>query len=121
MKTTLKFAVVLAMAVLFGITSKTTAQVITDNDLLEVASGLNVDIQHIDVGQVDVETTREVNEANEINAKVTLDKFTSSSLLKSSTTDLVADEPGEGLPEGPDIESTLESVHEFDGEETGNN
>ena len=123
MKNTLRIAIVLAAAALFGITTKAQAQVITDNDLLEVASGLNVDVQHSDLGQADVETTADVKEANVLNGKSPIGKFNSVSLTKSSMIDITTDEPegiGEGLAEGPDLVGPGGSTHQFNGEETGN-
>lgn len=124
MKNTLRIAIVLAASALLGITTKVQAQAITDNDLLEVASGLNVDVQHSDLDQANVETAAEVKETNEINGKTTLDKFNSVSLTKSSVTGITTDEPeglGEGLAEGPDLDGPGGSTHQFNGEETGNN
>ncbi|MCL4548842.1 MAG: hypothetical protein M1495_09750 [Bacteroidetes bacterium] len=117
MKKTLSIAIVLFAAALFGFNSKAQAQSITDNDLLEVASGLNVDVQHSDLGQADVET------AAEVNGKTTIDKVNSAGLTKSSVMGITTDGPegvGEGLAEGPDLDGPGGSTHQFNGEETGN-
>ncbi len=123
MKNTLKIVAVLFAAALFGLTSKVQAQAITDNDLLEVASGLNVDVQHSDLGQANVEAATEVKEVNGINEKAMLGKFVMVNSAKSSLTDISTEGPegaGEGVAEGPDLDGPGGPIHQFNGEETGN-
>ena len=117
MKNTLKFAIVLFAAAIFGFTSKAHAQGVTDNDLLEVASGLNVDVQQGDLGQTDVVGTIIPN------GNATIDKLNTATLTKSSVMDITTDGPegaGEGLAEGPDLDGPGGSTYQFNGEETGN-
>ncbi len=119
MKNALKVTLVLFAAVLFGFTSRVRAQSINDNDLLEVASGLNVNDQHTDVGQVDVASSAVVKDATKMNDKTILGKFDA---VKSSSLGATTDGPeglGEGTPEGPDLDGPGGSTHQFNGEEIG--
>ncbi|MCL4551575.1 MAG: hypothetical protein M1495_23750 [Bacteroidetes bacterium] len=119
MKNALKVTLVLFAAVLFGFTSRVRAQSINDNDLLEVASGLNVNDQHTDVGQLDATSPLDVKESAKINDKSALGKLDAA---KTSPVSVVTDGPegvGEGTPEGPDLDGPGGSTHQFNGEETG--
>ncbi len=120
MKNTYKLIIVLFSVAIVGFTVKLNAQSITDQDLLEVASGVNMDVQHTDIGSVNVQSKLELNEAVQNSA---LNKLSSVRTSIAKTTSIVTDGPEgvkEGTTEGPDLDGPGGSTHEFNGEETGN-
>ncbi len=120
MKNTFKLAVILFSMALIGFTVKLNAQSISDQDLLDVASGINLDVQHIGPGSVDIQSTSELNEAFQ---KSVLNKLNSVKTAAVESTSIETEGPEnikEGTTEGPDLDGPGGSTHEFNGEETGN-
>lgn len=118
MRKTLKYVAFMFTITLMSITARVNAQAINDNDLLEVASGINVNIQHTDLGNVDVKSA----EVNDINVKTALGKLSSVNTEKNGMEGLVTEGPeglNEGKAEGPDLDGPGGSTHQFNGEETG--
>lgn len=119
MRKTLKYAALMFTIALIGMTARVNAQAINDNDLLEVASGINVNIQHTDLGNVDVKSTAEVNG---LDVKSELGKLSSANNVKNGLAGIEtegAEGLGEGKVEGPDLDGPGGSTHQFNGEETG--
>lgn len=123
MKNTLKLASLLLFAfAIFSFASKTNAQVINDSDLLDVASGVNVDIQQTDINMSDVEISAAIKEVKEANEKVILGKLNAagSAALSSGLKTEGLEDVGEPKVEGPDLDGPGGSTYQFNGEETGN-
>ncbi len=119
MRKTLKYVAFMFTVALIGMTARANAQAINDNDLLEVASGINVNIQHTDLGNVDVKS---VTEVNNVDVKAELGKLSSVNTAKNGIEGLVTEGPeglNEGKVEGPDLDGPGGSTHQFNGEETG--
>ncbi|MHB1687061.1 MAG: hypothetical protein ACYCVH_06790 [Ignavibacteriaceae bacterium] len=119
MKNTLKLAAIMFTIALVGFTVKLNAQSINDQDLLEVASGINIDVQHTDIGSVDIKSTSELNEATEMSS---MTKLSSLKTIGNKTTGIETEGPegiNEGKP-GPDLDGPGGSTYQFNGEETGN-
>ncbi len=118
MRKMMKYAAFIFAVALIGMTARVNAQAINDNDLLEVASGVNVNIQHTDLGNVDIKSAA----VNDINAKTALGKLSSVNADKNGIEGLVTEGPeglNEGKAEGPDLDGPGGSTHQFNGEETG--
>lgn len=118
MRKTMKYVAFMFAITLIGMTTKANAQTINDNDLLEVASGINVNVQHTDLGNVDIKSAA----VNDIYAKTALGKLSSVNAEKNGIEGLVTEGPeglNEGKAEGPDLDGPGGSTHQFNGEETG--